>query len=276
MMIDIIIPTYNRAGVLNRAIESVLNQSYQNFKIMIIDDGSTDETNDILKKYCNHPQIQILTQKNKGVSAARNYGILNSHSPWISFLDSDDEWLKDKLKKQVDFIQNNPLCQFLHSEEIWMRNNVRVNPKKKHSKNSENIALRSLDFCLISPSTVLLKRTLFEKYGPFKETFIVCEDYDLWNKILARISIDYLNEALVIKYGGHEDQLSTQFVAMDLFRIKSLHDLYEQKDIENSHKLIILEVIKKKAHILLKGYEKHNQLSRIKELQALLHSLEVL
>jgi len=276
MNIDVIIPTYNRVTVLDRAIESVLEQSCQDFKIIVVDDGSTDQTAELLKKYHTHPKIQILHQENKGVSAARNYGIQSSQSPWICFLDSDDQWLKDKLKRQVEFIQKNPTCKFLHTEEIWIRNNVRVNPKKKHNKNSENLFLRSLEFCLISPSTVLMKRSLFELYGPFNENLLVCEDYDLWNKILSRINVDFLSEALVIKHGGHQDQLSTQYIAMDSFRIKSLFELYQQEDIKKKNKIIIAEVIKRKANILLKGYKKYNKIELLKELQELIIKLEAL
>ena len=108
MKISVIIPTYNRSYCLERAIESVLSQSYKNFDLWIVDDGSTDETQELLKKYCDHPQVHLLKTENRGVSAARNYAAKLSDGQWLSFLDSDDEWLKDKLQKQVDFLEANP------------------------------------------------------------------------------------------------------------------------------------------------------------------------
>ena len=270
MKIDVIIPTYNREASVKRAIDSVLNQSYKNFFLIIVDDGSTDQTKSLLENYKDHPQIKILNQENRGVSAARNFGISNSNSEWIAFLDSDDEWLPHKLQTQVEFVKKNLEYSFIHSEEIWYRNNVRVNPKLKHSKNSNDLFLRSLEFCLISPSTVLMKRDLFNKYGPFNEDFVVCEDFDLWNKILARLDVGFIETPLINKFGGHTDQLSTQFKAMDTFRIKSLINLFHCSDITKEKKELIRSEIIKKATILLPGYLKHQNLKDYEEVKAAL------
>ena len=256
MFVDVIIPTFNRADCLERAIQSVLKQTYNNFKLYIVDDGSTDQTREVLKAYANDLRVTILKQVNKGVSSARNLAAINSNSPWISFLDSDDEWLPNKLEKQINFLKLNTTCRFLHSEEIWIRNGVRVNPKIKHNKNSIDLFKRSLEFCLISPSTVIMKRDLFLEYGQFDEDFIVCEDYDLWIQILAFEEIGFLPEFVTKKYGGHADQLSTKFVAMDYWRIKSMIKLLN-KNIDLEKKDLIVNEIKKKLPILLKGYEKH-------------------
>ena len=179
MRIDVIIPTFNRAPVLMRAIQSVLNQTYQDFTLHIVDDGSTDETASVLVQVQSHPKVVVHRQENRGASAARNFGVKNSTAPYISFLDSDDEWMPEKLQVQANFLKNSPHLSFLHSEEIWVRNGVRVNPKVKHQKSSKNLFIRSLDFCLISPSTVILSRELFLKHNGFDESFTVCEDYDL-------------------------------------------------------------------------------------------------
>lgn len=274
MSIDVIIPTYNRASCLERAIQSVLNQTYQDFTLHIVDDGSTDETKEILTKYSGKSNVIIHSQNNQGVSAARNLAARNSNSPWISFLDSDDEWLPNKLESQMHYLQKNPACQFLHSEEIWIRNGVRVNPKVKHNKGPENLFERSLAFCLISPSTVIMGRDLFNQHGQFDESFIVCEDYDLWLKVLASTEIGFLPEYLTHKYGGHSDQLSTQFVAMDYWRIKSMVNLLKTS-IEQIKKDLIVAEIKKKAPILLKGYQKHNNLERFEEVSQMVKDILV-
>jgi glycosyltransferase involved in cell wall biosynthesis len=267
LKIDVIIPTYNRAHLIKRSVQSVLNQTYQNFHLYVVDDGSTDETLELLSVYENHHQITILSQKNLGVSAARNYGAKKSSSPWISFLDSDDEWLPEKLQVQVEFLKQNPGIRFVHAEEIWIRNGVRVNPKLKHNKQSDNIFQRSLEFCLISPSTVLLKRDLFLEHGGFNEEFPVCEDFDLWNKILATENIGFIEQFIINKYGGHEDQLSTKYVAMDFWRIKSLLEL--ARNHPDKHQ-IIHDIIDRKASRLLQGYLKHQQLAKHDELTKML------
>ncbi|MBC7714555.1 MAG: glycosyltransferase family 2 protein [Rhizobacter sp.] len=272
MQIDVIIPTFNRAQVVTTAIESALNQSYKNFHIIIVDDGSTDNTSEVLEKYKSHSNVLRLKTENLGVSHARNYAVQNSHSPFISFLDSDDEWLSNKLQIQIDYIKENPACRFLHGEEIWVRNGVRVNPKVKHIKSSENIFQRSLDFCLISPSTVLMKRELFLECGMFDEEFIVCEDYDLWLKVLAKEDIGFTSETLTIKNGGHEDQLSTKFVAMDFWRIKSLVNLYKNIS-DDDKKNQIKNVLIKKSEILLRGYLKHNNQKSFDEVTTMLTSI---
>ena len=262
MKIDVIIPTYNRETLVVRAIESVLNQSYGDFLLYLVDDGSTDNTPVALEKYVGHPKVTLLKQNNQGVSAARNFAVRQGSSEWISFLDSDDEWLPNKLKLQTDYLNAHPEIRFLHAEEIWIRNGVRVNPKMKHDKSGSDLFERSLEFCLISPSTVMMKRELFNQHGGFDTAMTVCEDFDLWNKILISEKVGFIDEFVTQKYGGHEDQLSTQFVAMDYWRIKSLIAL--EKTYPKHEKIIA--VIKKKAPILLKGYLKHGHQEKHDEL----------
>lgn len=253
MKIDVIIPTYNRAALVERAIKSVLAQTYGDFHLYVVDDGSTDNTQDVLAQFANNPKITLLKQVNQGVSSARNFAAASGTNEWISFLDSDDEWLPNKLKIQTDYLKAHTEIRFLHAEEIWIRNGVRVNPKVKHNKAGDDLFDRSLEFCLISPSTVIMKRELFNQHGGFDPEMTVCEDFDLWNKVLISEKVGFLDEFVTQKYGGHEDQLSTKFVAMDYWRIKSLITLLEKYP----DNIQIQNVIKKKAPILLKGYLKH-------------------
>lgn len=271
-MIDVIIPTYNRAATLERAIESVLKQSFTYYKLIVVDDGSTDATPNVLSKYLGQNKITILRQDNHGVSSARNLGIQNSSAEWVAFLDSDDEWLPQKIEIQLQFIKQHPEFNFIHSNEIWMRNNIRVNAPERFDKSSKDLFRRSLEMCLISPSTVMMKREMFQKYGHFDEEFVVCEDYDLWLKILSQESVGFITEALIKKYGGHPDQLSTQYPAMDFWRIKSMINLLE-KDLSSEQERWVCEEIQKKAPILLKGYLKHQNLKGHKRLTEMLDSL---
>lgn len=273
MQIDVIVPTFNRAHTLERAVNSVLNQTYKNFILHIVDDGSTDGTEDLLEKYQDHENIKIYYQPNLGVSAARNFAAFCGEAEWISFLDSDDEWLPEKLQTQVNFLLKNTDCRFLHSEEIWIRNGVRVNPKEKHKKSNDNIFERSLDFCLISPSTVIIERGLFESFRGFSESFTVCEDYDLWLKILLTESPGFISTPLIQKYGGHEDQLSTKFVAMDYWRIKSLVKLFQSSKCTLPQKELIKNVLIKKSELLLKNYKKHNNQKHFDEITNDLQSI---
>jgi glycosyltransferase involved in cell wall biosynthesis len=273
MMVDVIIPTFNRSHLLNRAIDSVLHQEYQNFNLFISDDGSTDDTLAVVAPYLSDSRVHYLKQENKGVSAARNLAIKNSNSLWLAFLDSDDEWLPQKLLVQIDFISKNPEYRFIHSNEIWIRNGLRVNPKTKFDKSGHEIFKRSLQTCLISPSTVMMKRDLCQDYGLFNEEFAICEDYDLWLKILAHEEVGHINEYLIKKHGGHNDQLSTRYPAMDHWRIKSMATLLKNNNLSQEKRELILTEINKKAPILLKGFLKYGNYQEHEELTNLLTSL---
>ena len=219
--ISIIIPTFDRAQKVERAVRSVLNQGFKDFEVIIVDDSSTDNTEQTLAKY--RSWIKYIRQPvNRGVSAARNTGVNSSIGPWIAFLDSDDYWLSQKLYAQMEFIDRNPGTVACQTGEIWIRRGSRVNPKRKHKKPSGNIFRQSLKLCLVSPSSVILKRSLFEEVGLFDETLPACEDYDLWLRISCRYPIYLIDKELVVKEGGHEDQLSQRFTCMDRFRIRAI------------------------------------------------------
>jgi glycosyltransferase involved in cell wall biosynthesis len=277
MLIDVILPTFNRAYCLKRTIDSVLSQTYQELNLYVIDDGSTDETRNLISQYQNESMVRYFFQDNKGVSAARNCGIQQGQAEWVAFVDSDDEWLPHKLETQVDFIKKNPNYRFVHSDEIWMRNDVRVNPKKKFDKSHHDLFRRSLEMCLISPSTVVIKKELCLQHGLFNENFIVCEDYDLWLKILATEEVGFISEFLIKKYGGHSDQLSTQYTAMDFWRIRSMVSLLGNKLVTDEVKRSQIKVeIRKKAEILLNGFLKHQKLNEYDELKTLIITLDEL
>ena len=210
--ISVIIPVYNRIIYLKRAINSVLNQKYKHFELIIVDDCSDENIKEIINKF-NDDRIRFFkNSKNKGVSYSRNFGIKNTNYDLVTFLDSDDEWLPDKLIKQVEYLKQNPDINLIHTEEIWIRNGKRVNQKKRHKKNGGDIFIPSLELCLISPSSVLIKKVIFEKYGYFDESLSVCEDYDLWLRTTAFENIGFITEPLIKKYGGHPDQIGRAHV----------------------------------------------------------------
>ena len=223
MNISVVIPSYNRKELLKRSINSVINQTIKPFEIIVVDDGSLDGTETMIRR--NYDFVKFIKQKNKGVSAARNSGIKVSSGEWICFLDSDDEWEKDKLEKQIKSAKNNPGYHIFHSNEIWVKNGIRINQKKKHKKYGGNIFKKCLDMCRISPSSVLIDKTILNKVGFFNENLLICEDYELWLRICDRYKVFFIDEPLIIKYGGHQGQLSSSFDSIEYHRIKALEYL---------------------------------------------------
>ncbi|MEN8780645.1 MAG: glycosyltransferase, partial [Desulfobacterales bacterium] len=199
--VSIIIPTYNRGWIVRDAIDSVLGQTDTDFELVVVDDGSTDRTPEILDSYGD--RLRVIRQANQGVSAARNRGIGDSSGPLIALLDSDDIWLPGKLSVQVDFFNKNPAALICQTEEIWIRNGLRVNPGKRHRKPFGMIFEPSLELCLVSPSAVMVRRELFEKVGLFDENLPACEDYDLWLRVGCRFPVHLIDKPLTIKRGGH-------------------------------------------------------------------------
>ncbi len=220
--ISVIIPTYNRASRVVEAVESVLAQDMTDFELIVINDGSTDETEEKLSVYGS--RLKYYQQENAGVSAARNRGVTFSAAPLIAFLDSDDLWLPSKLQVQHTYMTENPEIHICQTEEIWWRNDRRVNPRKHHQKASWDIFQRSLELCLVSPSAVMMRRELFQKVGYFDEELLMAEDYDLWLRVAVDYPVVLLAEPLVIKRGGHSDQLSAR-KGIDRCRIKALEKL---------------------------------------------------
>lgn len=265
--ISVIIPSHNRAHLLPRALDSVLAQTLPPLEIIVIDDGSSDGTSTLVAR--DYPQVTLLQQQNRGVSAARNRGIRHARGDWIALLDSDDQWLPAKLARQWQACQKQPEAPLIHSDEIWIRNGRRVNPMNKHKKTGGWIFQRCLPLCAISPSAALIRRDLFDEVGLFDETLPACEDYDLWLRICSRYPVGYIDEPLLIKYGGHEDQLSRRHWGMDRFRLQALERILQQplgdEDRDAAHAMLL-----KKANILLKGACKHGNQTLIRQCQQLL------
>jgi len=270
--VTVIIPSFNRAKTLERALNSVINQTRPAVQIIVIDDGSTDGTQALVKE--KFPQVDYIYQPNQGVSAARNTGIRlaaqqQGHHDWIALLDSDDEWLPEKLEHQLAAWQQQPHYRLIHSEEIWIRNGRRVNAMKKHRKQGGHIFRHCLPLCAISPSAVLLQRSLLEEVGLFDESLPACEDYDLWLRICHREAVLFLDEPLIIKYGGHEDQLSRQYWGMDRFRIQALHNCIENESLNQADRQAAITMLLYKLDILAKGAAKRNQYNAVAQYEHL-------
>ena len=265
MKISVVIPTYNRIALVERAIDSVLRQSIKPFDIIVVDDGSDDGTSEMIQK--KYRSINLVQQQNSGVSAARNNGIKHAKGDWIALLDSDDEWTEKKLENQVNRLIKNPDYHFCHTNEIWIRNGVRVNQKKRHQKYGGYIFDKCLDICRISPSSTLFKKNILEHVGWFDTQLPVCEDYDLWLRITADYKILFVDELLIIKYGGHTDQLSQSVEGIELFRIKSLENLLANTELSPQKRNLAITMIIKKLNIYLNGLVKRKKQTETEQVE---------
>jgi len=258
--ISVIIPNYNRENSLERAIESVLTQTYHNFELIIIDAGSTDNTSRIIKKY--KKKIPYFYQLHSGVSSARNLGLEKSEGTWVAFLDSDDYWLPQKLARQMQCLSENPQWLVMQTDEKWIRNGSFVNPMNKHRKYSGWIFPQCLPLCIVSPSAVIIHQKVFNDVGVFDESLPVCEDYDLWLRIALKYEIGLLPEKLIVKTGGHADQLSRKYWGMDRYRVLALEKIL-LAGLDRTQTGLVLDEIIRKLSILNQGRAKHPELPNI-------------
>lgn len=241
--------------MVGEAVDSVLGQTIGEYELIVVDDGSTDATRSRLREYGE--RLSLLSQSRRGVGAARNLGASRASGRYLAFLDSDDFWHPRKLQRQLDFMERNPAVQICQTEEIWIRNGVRVNPRRKHRKPSGDIFRASLELCLVSPSAVMMRRDLFECVGGFDESLPVCEDYDLWLRISKDTEVPLVPEALVTRRGGHADQLSRSTWGFDRFRVQAIANLIEA-GLEGEKAGWALEAMSKKVTILAQGFHKRD------------------
>ena len=262
LLVSVIIPSYNRWPMLGEAVDSVLAQTVREYELIVVDDGSTDETPRRLRDY--GARLTMLSQSRRGVAAARNLGARQASGRYLAFLDSDDTWQPVKLERQLAFMERNPEVEICQTDEIWVRNGVRVNPRHRHRKPSGDIFRASLDLCLVSPSAVMMRRGLFERVGGFDESFPVCEDYDLWLRIAKDTEVSLIPEALVTKRGGHADQLSRSTWGFDRFRVHSIANLLDA-GLEGEKAEWALEAMAKKVTILAQGFRKRGNEAMARE-----------
>ncbi len=250
--VSVIIPTYNRAYCLPRAINSVQSQTEEVHEILVVDDGSNDGTYEVVTQ--KYPAVRLIKNVlNKGVSHARNLGVNHATGSHIAFLDSDDSWAPTKIEKQINLFQSNHLMNISHCDETWIKNGKKLNQKAYHKKSGGDLFKQSLLRCMISPSAVMIKKTLLLQHAGFDEGLPVCEDYDLWLRITSHESVGYLNEPLVVKYGGHSDQLSKSTVVLDRYRVEALKKLIRRNSLTQGQLKATIITLEKKLAILIKG-----------------------
>ena len=249
-----------------RAIDSVLAQIGFSGEIVVIDDGSTDNTETVMRSYVKKYGIKYIMQENLGVSAARNRGIDAARYDYIAFLDSDDHWKKDKLAKQIRFLKSNPSYEICHTREYWLRRGQHLNQKKIHIPRNGNIFNHCLELCAVGMSTVLTTKKLLFRFGRFDEKMICCEDYDLWLRVSSKIPFLLLPEQLTVKEGGREDQLSyIHRIGMDKYRIYAIQKLLDSQTLSEEQHDLALQMFKRKCLIYGKGCEKHGKVIEAKK-----------
>lgn len=257
MTVSAVIPTLNRAEPVLRALASVHTQTRPPDEIIVVDDGSTDDT--ARRVRAAFPEVVYLHQDNRGVSAARNRGVSAAGGEWIAFLDSDDEWRPEKLERQCEALERNPGYPLCHTDEVWIRDGRRVNPRRRHAKRGGRIFRHCLPLCAISPSAALIRRAALDELGGFDESLPACEDYDLWLRLCARHPVLLVDEPLVVKYGGHDDQLSRKHWGMDRFRIRALVKILESGILGSGDREAACATLIEKVDIVLNGLRKRGR-----------------
>ena len=255
---SVIIPTHNRRYFLDVAVESVLKQTYMDMEIIVVDDGSNDGTYEMISDHSDK-RVRYIRQENRGVSAARNTGIRQSHGEYLAFLDSDDRWLSRKLSAINHAINENPGYMIYHTREKWYRNGIHLNHRKIHLKRGGDIFEYCLRICGISVSTAVVQKELFDSIGLFDESLEVCEDYDFWIRACARHHVYLLDRVLTEKEGGHPDQLSSRYWGMDRFRIKAITGLMESGMLDQDQYVTALRELRRKCRIYAQGCHKRNK-----------------
>lgn len=241
----------------------------------MIDDGSNDDTG-LMVAQC-FPNVIYCYQENRGVSAARNKGIELARGSWIAFLDSDDQWLDHKLEYQSLAWSKAKTYRIVHSDETWMRDGIQVKKPKRYQTRQGRIYEHCLSQCAISPSSVVIEKSLLAEMGNFDESFAVCEDYDLWLKICASYPVLACSQALLVRYGGHGDQLSTTTWGLDQYRVQALHNLLHSQRFIHAltpdEQAKTIRVLQEKLEILRQGADKRGNQGLLISAQKMLATL---
>jgi len=257
--VSVIIPTLNRRELITRALDSVVSQTYPIHEIIIVDNGSTDNTIPMLSE--NYPFVKILKEKRLGVSSARNTGIHAAKGDWLALLDSDDAWHTTKIERQLDCYSSiGKDYRLIHTSEIWYKNGKLLNQKKTHKKLGGNIFSECVRLCCISPSSSLIRRDIFSDVGYFDEELPACEDYDFWLRLSCREEVLFVDEPLTIKYGGHKDQLSKKYWGMDRFRVTALEKIINQGKLTEDQFNIAFQSLLLRLRIIHEGAKKRKNI----------------
>ena len=207
-LVSIITPTFNRAEFIEQAVKSVLGQTYPNFELLIVDDGSTDDTRKRLDNVLEDPRVLYFYQPNQGQSVARNLALSHAKGELICFLDSDNYWPENKLENQIALLSDNPDVDVVYGDAVTIDEHGREVSRKNTKRYSGHIARHMIRDNCVSMNTAMARRSCFDQLGALSGTRRVADDYDLWLRFSARFRFLYMPEFLAY-YRVMEDQISS-------------------------------------------------------------------
>jgi len=201
-------PTYNRANYITYAIDSVLSQSYPNFELLVVDDGSTDNTKDIVTPYLEDPRVHYIYKENGGQSSGRNLGFKNSKGDYICFLDSDNVWFNNKLETCIEAAAKNPDYGVIYGNVLTIDEKGHVISKVSRDRHSGWITAQLLKDNFVTINTATIKRECYENMGGLDESFLRAPDYEFWLRLSTQYKFLYIPEHMA-QYRIMKDQIST-------------------------------------------------------------------
>jgi len=260
--VTVVVPVRDRVEMLRRAVESVLEQTYQDFDLVVVDDASKQDLSSVKDVVEGMGHQWLKRERNEGVAAARNIGTEMVDGEWVAFLDSDDVWAAEKLERQMAWHVEHPEIKISQCEEEWKRNGLPLRKKNSQQQPDGWIFEKCVEVCCISPSCVMMSRRLWQELGGFDTRYRVCEDYELWLRIALRNSVGLVRSEfgpLVTRHGGHDDQLSFAVEAMDRFRVLALLELLNREDLLEEQRQLVEQGISKKSELLENGAKKRGK-----------------
>lgn len=228
-IVSILVPVYNGDQYISEAIESALAQTYQNFELLIVNDGSTDNSKSIIMNYLGDSRIRYFEQQNAGVAATRNLAIKHAKGKYIGFLDQDDCWLPDKLSTQVQFLETHQEFAFIHSRQGYIQADgtlISHYPKDWVADLHGECFVELFKRNRIAVLTVLLRKNVIDEIGYFNETVSRVDDYELWLRICSKYPIGFQDKKLAL-YRCHETNASHDYVKMEQAELSALESLYD-------------------------------------------------
>lgn len=260
--VSVVIPTYDRLPLLREAVDSVFDQSYGAFELLVVDDASGDGTADWLRNgsfAADHRLRPILLREHLGTpGAVRNRGAEAARAPLLAFLDSDDRWLPEKLARQLP-LHIDGACRISHTRELWLREGRRVSQKGQKQRRRGDIFEDALKKCIIGPSTTVIDTELFRAHGGFDEELEVAEDYELWLRIAAFEKVCYLEESLTEKRAGAWEQLSEKYGQIEGFRIEALRRVLARQALPAERATTARSELARKLRIFAVGARKRGR-----------------
>ena len=246
--------------MLAEAVESVLTQRYDPLELLIVDDGSTVDLR--VERFTKDKRVKSLRIPPRGVSSARNTGIRAASGTYVAFLDSDDLWRPGKLALQIQALEEDQSAGLCYTDEVWLKAGTWLNQKKRHRKWGGWIFPFCLPLCIVSFSSAVIRQSVLMAVGPLNEHLPVCEDYEYWIRLALLFPVLYRARKLVVKRGGHADQLSARYWGMDRFRIQALIGVLGTEPMTPVQQELVAREVERKCRIVATGARKYGFFER--------------